>query len=186
MLRHVSHWVYDADTHCDGCAIDRFGFAALYTACDSPDDVAGEGPEGVTDSEGNDVSAVHTWEEFPPEGVYCGTCHECIEEPTDAESIEDAIEANLETSEDLGDVDTFGWYGRYDDVTPQELRDIGLYGEAHRVEVSGAKVYSYIIRCDSQGFRHLEDSNVDVSKAWTEIDVEYYSAFLAEAEDSET
>lgn len=52
-------YTYEADVHCPGCAESRFGPAAFGT-----------------DSEGNPVSPVFSWDMTEFEGpVVCGTCH---------------------------------------------------------------------------------------------------------------
>lgn len=55
-------YTYDADTHCPGCALERFG----------TDD---DGWINGTDAEGNPVGAIAPWDEVDPaSGIYCGTC----------------------------------------------------------------------------------------------------------------
>lgn len=52
-------YAYDADTHCEACAFERFGLDLL-----NPD---------TQDSEGNAVHPIHNWDESAPEDV-CGDC----------------------------------------------------------------------------------------------------------------
>lgn len=67
-------YTYEADTHCPGCALQRFGRCAEHgqIAC------------CVSDSEGNEPGAVAPWDEWHPatrcEFLVCGTCGEIIEE----------------------------------------------------------------------------------------------------------
>jgi hypothetical protein len=71
-------YTYDADVHCPTCAFAAFGI-----------DENGFVPEDAEDSEGNPIGAVAPWDEWWSndfyEGnkvarLYCGTCHELIEE----------------------------------------------------------------------------------------------------------
>lgn len=57
-------YTYEADVHCPGCAVRRFGH-----------DENGFVPEDAVDGEGNPVGAVAPWDERDPAGAYCGTCH---------------------------------------------------------------------------------------------------------------
>lgn len=122
-----------------------------------------------------EASPIFESDEAPASGETCGMCSEYISEPYNESDIDDAIEGNLEPSDTVGTKRSgFGWYGLYLDITRQELRDIGLYGEAENVGTGR----SYIIHRDSQGFRHLVDSG-DVDKEWDEIQNDYAS-YLAE------
>lgn len=57
-------WAYDADTHCNDCALGRFGEAALFA-------------DDTTDGEGNPVHPIFSWSEHDNDGKeYCGDCHE--------------------------------------------------------------------------------------------------------------
>jgi hypothetical protein len=71
-------YVYEADHHCESCTEARFGRSE-----------SGFVAEGATDSEGNEVGALFSWDEWYANDVYegnpravlaCGTCGEIIEE----------------------------------------------------------------------------------------------------------
>ncbi len=68
MVRGPIAYTYEADYHCEQCAVDRFGLG-----------VSGD------DGEGNPVGAVFPWDEWQqftgePETLACGTCHAVIDE----------------------------------------------------------------------------------------------------------
>jgi hypothetical protein len=65
-------YTYEADYHCEGCALERFGR-------DEHGDITG------IDGEGNEVGVVAPWSEWQQftgerETLACGTCGEIIEE----------------------------------------------------------------------------------------------------------
>lgn len=66
-------YTYEAGTHCEGCALERFGR-------DENGDITG------TDNEGNEVGVIAPWDEWinpDEEGkqtLSCGTCGGLIEE----------------------------------------------------------------------------------------------------------
>jgi hypothetical protein len=62
-------YAYEADMHCPVCAKDRFG------RCEEHNQIAC----CVTDDEGNEPGAIFSWDENLC-GLYCGDCHEEIEE----------------------------------------------------------------------------------------------------------
>lgn len=55
-------YTYEADTHCPGCAFERFGR-----------DANGFVPASARDGEGNPVGAIAPWDEAS-NSVVCGTC----------------------------------------------------------------------------------------------------------------
>jgi hypothetical protein len=69
-------YTYDADTHCEDCAMARFGV-------DDRGEITG------VDSEGNEVGAIFPWSEWHeptlplPQTLVCGTCLGVIETLTD-------------------------------------------------------------------------------------------------------
>jgi hypothetical protein len=66
----VAAVVYDADTHCVHCAIERFGASALAPSTAE-----------LFDSEGNPVTIIYAFQEAPDYVRVCGTCSEYIDEP---------------------------------------------------------------------------------------------------------
>jgi hypothetical protein len=75
---NVIAYTYDADHHCERCACARFG-----------QDEHGWVPDTATDSEGNEVHALFSTDEWWGNDAYegnatatlaCGTCGEIIEE----------------------------------------------------------------------------------------------------------
>lgn len=66
-------YTYDADVHCPGCAIARFGKE------DGRPWVRGD----AVDHEGNPIGVIAPWDETAPEGEYCGTCGGQIAPPHD-------------------------------------------------------------------------------------------------------
>lgn len=67
---HVIAYAYQADIHCPACA--------AAAGMDGTDPIP-------TDAEGNEVGAVFSTDEHA-DGLYCGDCGECIEEPWPTES----------------------------------------------------------------------------------------------------
>jgi hypothetical protein len=66
-------YTYDADVHCPGCAIKRFGKEPGRPWV----------REDAVDSEGNPVHPIAPWDETAEGGEYCGTCHGQIASPHD-------------------------------------------------------------------------------------------------------
>lgn len=66
-------YVYEADYHCPGCAIKRFG----------EDDRGPWAKEDAVDSEGNLIGAIFSW--MAANGMVCGTCHLAITRKPDLE-----------------------------------------------------------------------------------------------------
>ena len=64
-------WAYEADTHCEDCARERFGRKL-------DDDMTP--PE---DSEGNEVHPMFAGDAHDPSGEYCGDCGAEIVEPAE-------------------------------------------------------------------------------------------------------
>ena len=65
-------YTYEADHHCPGCALERFG-----------EDEHGFVPADAVDGEGNPVGAVTPWDEWYSIGdgnqtLVCGTCLDAI------------------------------------------------------------------------------------------------------------
>ena len=90
----VIGYTYDADTHCVDCALARFGA-----------DDNGWVPEGVADSEGNELGAIFTDSESDTPGS-CGTCGADIDSEltTDGEAyVRDMVEAGV----------AVGWLARF-------------------------------------------------------------------------
>ena len=69
--RDTIGYTYDADVHCPGCAIARFGQEPGHYWV----------REDAVDSEGNPVHPIAPWDETSEEGEYCGTCHGQIASP---------------------------------------------------------------------------------------------------------
>jgi hypothetical protein len=62
--RDIIGYTYDADVHCPGCAIAKFGQEpGRYWV-----------KEDAEDSEGNEVHPIFQWDETSEEGEHCGTC----------------------------------------------------------------------------------------------------------------
>ena len=57
-------WTYDADMHCNSCAIAQFGESALFA-------------DDTRDSEGNPLHPIFSWSERNDDD-YCGDCLESI------------------------------------------------------------------------------------------------------------
>ena len=72
-LQDIDYVTYEADVHCWECAVVRFGELQIRLA-------------KALDNEGNEVRAVHSWEEGSldeagnPEAMHCGTCGKQVRE----------------------------------------------------------------------------------------------------------
>jgi hypothetical protein len=125
---NISHWVYEADSHCWDCASKRFG-SELFEVLNNKDCAH------VSDSEGNPLTAVMDWQsEHGPEGLSCGTCGEWIVEPFDDVDVQEMLEDLAGISgfdEQAGDsCEGTGWAAifRFASV---DLREAKLYGMAN-------------------------------------------------------
>lgn len=64
-------WTYDADIHCNDCALARFGAAVTLYPWDGR----------AKDSEGNEPHPIFASDECGETGEYCGDCGREVSEP---------------------------------------------------------------------------------------------------------
>lgn len=87
-------YAYDAAIHCPDCALARFGRCQHGSMADNC--VYCE----ITDSEGNSVHPVFSWDERQPEGEGCDDCHEWIYVPFYSQCGQDYTDAGGGMSSD--------------------------------------------------------------------------------------
>lgn len=97
-------YTYEADTHCPGCALERFGRCPDgWIAC-------ADDPHRVTDREGNTVGVIAPWDEWHEDGpgrftLVCGTCSSVIDECDHGSGMDDPDEDACECDACLADPD---------------------------------------------------------------------------------